>query len=137
MPAARRRTALALAAIAVVLVPWTVYLTAKLPADHHVRHWDIAWGGFDVALALGAAATAWACARRPGWIPVPAAITGTLLVCDAWFDVLTAQPGSEFVESLLEAGLVELPLAALCFWLAVDSERTLARAVRQALGVEG
>jgi hypothetical protein len=67
---------------------------------------------------------------------VPAAITGTLLVCDAWFDVLTAQPGSELLESLAEAGLAELPLAALCFWLAVDSERTLARAVRGALGVE-
>ncbi len=57
-----------------------------------------------------------------------------LLVCDAWFDVLTARHGGELVEATLEAGLVELPLAALCFWLATDTERTLVRAVRETLG---
>ena len=133
LPPARRRLAVALAAIAVVLVPWTVVLTARLPNEHHTPHWALAWGGFDVALALAAAVTAWACARRPGWVPVPASITGTLLVCDAWFDLLTARPGGELVEAALEAGLVELPLAAVCFWLAVDGERTLVRAVRETL----
>ena len=134
LPPARRRLAVGLAAIAVVLVPWTVLLTARLPAEHHTPHWALAWGGFDVALALAAATTAWACACRPGWIPVPASVTATLLVCDAWFDVLTARPGGELVEAALEAGLVELPLAAVCFWLATDTERTLVRAVRETLG---
>src|SRR5206468_1240630 len=95
LPPARRRLAVGLAAIAVVLVPWTVLLTARLPAEHHTPHWALAWGGFDVALALAAATIAWACACRPGWIPVLASITATLLVCDAWFDLLTARPGGE------------------------------------------
>jgi len=134
LPAAHRRAAVALAAIAVVLVPWTVVLTARLPNEHHTPHWSLAWGGFDVALAVAAATTAWACARRPGWIPVPASITATLLVCDAWFDVMTARSGGELLEAVLEAALVELPLAAICFWLATDAERTLVRAVRQTVG---
>src|SRR3954464_14372008 len=118
LPPVRRRLAVALAAIAVVLVPWTVVLTARLPSEHHTPHWALAWGGFDVALALAAAVTAWACARRPGWVPVPASITGTLLVCDAWFDLLTARPGGELVEAALEAALAEIPLAIVCFVLA-------------------
>ena len=122
MPRARRRTALALAAVAVVLVPWTVYVTARLPADHDARHWALAWGGFDVALVLAAGTTAYACARRPGWVVLPAAITGTLLVCDAWFDVLTARAGGELLEAVLEAAVAEIPLAVLCFWLARSAQ---------------
>jgi hypothetical protein len=133
LPTAHRRLAVALAAIALLLLPWTVFIIATLPAEHRTPHWAIAWGGFDVALALAAATTAWALARRPDWVPVPASITGTLLICDAWFDVLTSQPGGELVEAALSAGLAELPLAALCFWLARDSERTLVRAVRETL----
>jgi uncharacterized membrane protein len=38
--------------------------------------------------------------------------TGVLLVCDAWFDVLTAE-GGDLVVSALIAGLVELPLATV------------------------
>jgi hypothetical protein len=38
--------------------------------------------------------------------------TGVLLVCDAWFDVLTARRGDLFV-SVLIAALGELPLAAV------------------------
>src|SRR4051794_32478048 len=132
-PPARRRAAVALAAIALFLVPWTVVLTATLPTEHRTPHWSLAWGGFDVALALAIAATAWACARRPGWIPVPATITATLLVCDAWFDLMTARAGGELLEAALEAALAELPLAALCFWLAVDGEPPLVRAVRETL----
>jgi uncharacterized membrane protein len=133
MPTARRRLAFALAVVALLLVPWTVFITATLPAEHHTPHWRLAWGGFDVALAAAAAATAWAIARAPSWVPLPASITGTLLVCDAWFDILTAQPGGELREAILTAVLAELPLAALCFWLARDSERTLVRAVRATL----
>jgi hypothetical protein len=57
-------------------------------------------------------------------VPVAASVTGTLLVCDAWFDAVTARPGGE----LVEAALAELPVAALRFWLARDAERALAAA---------
>jgi hypothetical protein len=49
-------------------------------------------------------------------------------VCDAWFDVLTSRTTAEIVQAALEAALVELPLATLCFWMATN----LARAVEVA-----
>ena len=49
-------------------------------------------------------------------------------MCDAWFDLLTSRTTSALVQAALEAALVELPLAALCFWMAIN----LARAVEVA-----
>ena len=66
--------------------------------------------------------------RRSPYAEVAAAISGTLLVCDAWFDVLTSRTTGELVQASVEAALVELPLAALCFWMATN----LARAVEVA-----
>jgi hypothetical protein len=40
------------AAAALVLVPWVVFLVRALPSQHRSAHWDVAWGGFDIALAL-------------------------------------------------------------------------------------
>jgi hypothetical protein len=59
-------------------------------------------------------------ARRSPYAEVAAAVSGTLLVCDAWFDLLTSRTTSELVQAALEAALVELPLAALCFWMAIN-----------------
>jgi hypothetical protein len=56
------------AAAALVLVPWVVFLVRALPSDHRSAHWDVAWGGFDTALALllvGVAVAAW---RRSPWL---------------------------------------------------------------------
>jgi len=53
-------------------------------------------------------------------VTVLASIAGTLLVCDAWFDVVTAEPGGELAWALVFALLAELPLAALCFWVAFE-----------------
>ena len=83
------------------------------------NHWRLAWGGFDIGLALALAGTAVAVARRSALAEVLAAVTGTLLVCDAWFDVLTSR-GNDVVMAVVLAVLVELPLAALCFWMALN-----------------
>ena len=58
--------------------------------------------------------------RRSPYAEVAAAVSGTLLVCDAWFDLLTSRTTGELVQAALEAALVELPLAALCFWMAIN-----------------
>ena len=126
---ARRRLAIAMAVVAFVIVPWTVYLAMRLPSRHVTPHWSIAWGGFDVALAVSAGFTAWALSRRASLIPIAASITGTLLVSDAWFDLLTAHAGGELALAVAEAALLELPLAGVCFWLARDTERKLVRAL--------
>jgi len=54
------------------------------------------------------------------FVTVFASVAGTALLCDAWFDLVTAQPGREFAWALLFALVGELPLAALCFWIAFE-----------------
>jgi hypothetical protein len=109
--------------VALALVPWTLWLTFSLPSRHVSQHYDVAWIGFDLGLAFAFAATAWSALRRPRWLPALAAATGTMLVCDAWFDVVTAAGGRERLEAVVEAALAELPLAALCAYIVYDTER--------------
>ena len=80
----------------------------------------VAWAGFDLFEALALAATVVAMARRSVFVTVFASVAGTALLCDAWFDLVTAQPGREFGWALLFALVGELPLAALCFWIAFE-----------------
>ncbi len=123
----RKWAIVVLGAFAIGLFPWTLYLTYELPERHFTAHWDVAWAGLDVFEAIAAALTVWALLRGSRRLAMIAAVTGTFLVCDAWFDVVTARRGSELAWSVGEAVLAELPLAALCFWLANDAERLCAR----------
>jgi hypothetical protein len=107
-----------LATVAVALGPWTILLNARLPSRHVAVHWDTAWTGFDVALALVLLATAYGAACGRPWSERAAAVAGTLLVCDAWFDVLTSSTATEVTVAAIEAGVAEVPLAVLCFALA-------------------
>jgi uncharacterized membrane protein len=118
---------------AVVLIPWTLVLAYRLPARHTAHHWDLAWVGFDIALAAALGATGWAVARRSEWAPVAAAVAATLLLCDAWFDNVLANTREEHLEAALEAAFIEIPLALFCVWLALHSEQTV-DAVLGALG---
>jgi hypothetical protein len=121
-------TAPALFGCALVLVPWTALLFATLPRHYVANHWALAWGGFDIGLGFALASTALLVARRSPFAEVAATVTGTLLVCDAWFDVLTSRGVSDIAQAAGSAVLIELPLAALCFWMA----RNLAHAVEVA-----
>ena len=124
LPLPRWVTAL-LTLVALGLLPWTLWLTFSLPARHVSQHYDVAWVGFDIGLAIAFAATTWAALRGSPWIAPLAAATGAMLVCDAWFDVVTSAGGGERVEAVLEAVFAELPLAAVCVFIVVDSERFL------------
>jgi hypothetical protein len=112
-----------LALTAVLLVPWTLWLTFSLPSRHVSDRYDLAWVGFDVALAAAFGATAWCAFHRLRWLGAFAAVTGTMLVCDAWFDIVTSHTGVEMAEAAVEAVLGELPLAALCAYIVYDTER--------------
>jgi hypothetical protein len=120
----------------IVLVPWTGYLFGTLPPHYTANHWHIAWGGFDVGLAVALATTAALIMRRSPFAEVAATVTGTLLVCDAWFDVLTSRGTSAVVQSIIAAVFVELPIAALCFWIAHNLAHAVevARPYLQAIG---
>lgn len=116
------------AAAALILVPWVVFLVRDLPSDHRSAHWDVAWGGFDIALALllvGVAVAAW---RRSPWLEGAATAAATLLFVDAWFDILTSSTRSELIVAIVEAAVVELPVAVFCVLLARSVERKLAEA---------
>ena len=111
---------------AVLLVPWTLVLAYRLPARHTSDHWDVAWVGFDTALAVALGVTGWSIARRSSWASSAAAVAATLLLCDAWFDIVLANGRGEVVEAVLEAALVEIPLAIFLVWLARHCEQTVA-----------
>src|SRR5580765_6959330 len=92
-----------LALVAALLVPWTLVLAYRLPARHTSEHWDIAWVGFDIALALSLGATGLAIVRNAPWAPSAAAVAATLLFCDAWFDTMLASGRGERFEAAVEA----------------------------------
>ncbi|MEU6580830.1 hypothetical protein [Nocardia sp. NPDC046763] len=102
----------------VFLIPWIAYLSVSLPSERQVSQWDIAWVGFDFALVGAIGMTAWhAWRRRQVFIPW-AMITGTLLICDAWFDIVLDWNSPDLWFAVLSAGIGELPLAALLFYAA-------------------
>lgn len=112
------------AAAGLALIPWTAAVGLVLPSEHVARHWDVVWTGFDVALTASLLTTAWCAARRRDWLQGAACVSGTLLLCDAWFDILTASTEADvWTAGLLALG--EVPLAVLCFWLATRATRPL------------
>jgi hypothetical protein len=121
------------AAVGIGLLPWTVWLSTSLNPHHSTNHWDLAWSGFDTGLAVMFLSTAVAAYRRSPWVGALAAATGTLLLTDAWFDIVLESHADERRNAILLAVLVELPVAALCFWIAYRTERFLAMVLGQAL----
>lgn len=112
--------------VVIALFPWTAYVGVSLPSEHVTHHWDLAWAGFDAFEAVALGGTLLALMRRSPRLAVVAATAGTALLCDAWFDLITAEPGREFRWALVGALAAELPLAALCFWVSLDAIRGLA-----------
>ena len=106
-----RRIAL-LVITSAVLVPWIVYLGATLPRVYVAYNWDLTWVGFDVLLLVMMVATAVLGYLRRQLLVVTAFATGILLICDAWFDVMTAH-GADRTWSVVTALAVELPFAAV------------------------
>jgi hypothetical protein len=128
---ARHWLILVLGGVALALLPWTAYLSATLPGKHVVHHWDTAWVGFDLFEAAALVGTLLALRRGSPLLPLLAAVAGTALMTDAWFDLTTASLGWDFVAALTEAIFAELPLAALCYWLALDATNALVSAATE------
>jgi hypothetical protein len=117
-PKLRRQRRLALlvsAACCVILAGWIVVLAATLPHRFDAHHWRAVWVFFDVFLLAAFAATAWAIWRERQVLIVLLVGIGTMLCCDAWFDVGTSLATSGVWISLASAAFAELPLAFLAF----------------------
>ena len=119
----RRRFVLLLSVVSIGFIPWIVLLAVTLPHRYVAGHWTLTWVGFDVVLLAGLAATAWLAWARRQAVVVAAFTTATLLICDAWFDVLTARTAHELEVAITMAVLAEGPLALVCIWVARNSER--------------
>ena len=104
------------------LIPWTWYLAGTLPDRQLSSHYNVAWTGFDVMLAIVLLATGVCVLRRSRFLAVTAAAAASFLVIDAWFDIMTSPPGAQFVEALIMGAVAELPLAAACGWLSYRAE---------------
>lgn len=117
-----------------LLAAWIGVLAITLPTQYHTGNWNVAWVGFDVAELVMFALTAWAAWRRRQILIIFLVVLATLLVCDAWFDVVLDTRTSDFVASLLSALLIEIPLAVLAGLLA---RRLLRLTIGQVMRYEG
>lgn len=113
----------AFALLAAFLIPWSLYIGFSLPTHSLARHYNLAWAGFDGLLLVAAGVTAFLAARRSPLVHLPAMATGTLLVVDAWFDVVTAGSHGAFVLALVLALAGEVPLAVVSWWLAARASK--------------
>jgi hypothetical protein len=126
----RRRLVIAVTAIsAIVLVPWTIWLSLTLPSVHRAREWRTAWVGFDILLIVALMATAWAGWHRRQVVIGLLIVSATLLTSDAWFDVMLSSGRSVRAGSVLTALLIELPLAAFFLYTAYRIMRATAAAM--------
>jgi hypothetical protein len=108
-----RRIAILYSVGGVLLIPWTVYLAVTLPRRDLDTHYRGAWVGFDLLLVATIILTAYF-AR----VQLPATATATLLIVDAWFDVMTAGRRQSTLEAVLMALCIEIPAALFSLWLA-------------------
>ena len=113
---------------AAVLVPWTAYLGVSLPNRYVARHWTLTWVGFDVVLVIMFGSTAVLGLLRRQLVVVAAFSSGVLLLCDAWFDITTANAHDRLV-SIATAVLAEVPIAILLMSSALRLIRITVRRV--------
>jgi hypothetical protein len=102
-----------LAVACAALVPWSVVLAVTLPRHYVAARWGLTWAVFDAGLLVALAATVWTLWRRRQAFVICALVTATLLICDAWFDVMTAHTHGDLYVSLAFAGFAELPTAVI------------------------
>ncbi|MBV8430001.1 MAG: hypothetical protein JO244_02480, partial [Solirubrobacterales bacterium] len=133
----RRFGLLFMVACCVALAAWIAILVLTLPGHFTSQGWRAAWVGLDIAELIGFAATAWAAWHQRQIIIFFMITTGTLLVCDAWFDIALDYGSSGLTTSVLSALLVELPLALLLFSAARRLVRVTVRSLMQLAGVSG
>ena len=110
-----RVTGILIVLASLVLAGWIFYLIIALPASYRAENWDVAWIGFDIAMLVCLATTAWAILKRRQLAIPGAMVSATFLVIDSWFDVITSQAGLDFKFALASALFVEIPSAIFLF----------------------
>ena len=96
----------------ICLIPWIAFLAVTLPNSYEAHNWSLTWVGFDAVLVVMMASTAVLGWKRRQLLILTAFATGILLICDAWFDVMTSASEDLWV-ALATALFAELPMAAI------------------------
>ncbi len=118
------------AAMLLGLIPWTIGLAVSLPRTYVTANWRVLWTGFDVVLLGCLAVTAWGLWKQRQILVPASIITSVLLLCDAWFDLLTANGHRDLIVSAASALFGELPLATMLILISIRALRVGARAAR-------
>jgi hypothetical protein len=101
-----------------------------LPRSYLVATWPLAWTGFDIVLLGCLGTTAWALWKQRQVAVVASMVTSVLLLCDAWFDIVTAHSGRCLILSVITAVFAEIPIAMLLGLISVRLLRASGRAAR-------
>lgn len=125
---ASKRLPIALLLGVMFLIPWTVYMAFSLPDNFSAHNWSIAWVGFDIALIAVLSFATWAAYFQKQVLVAAAIVAATLLICDAWFDVIMSLGTKDQAISIATALIVEIPLAVFFIVLA-------RRIMRRTLGI--
>lgn len=114
--------------LSLALIPWTIYLGYSLPSRQLSPHYNVAWAGFDVLELIALGATGYFSLRRSRFLAITAAAAATLMVVDAWFDIMTS-PREHVAQAIVLAVVVELPLAGVCVWLSYHTQHLAERTI--------
>jgi hypothetical protein len=118
----------------ILLAAWIGYLAVSLPAFYRAGSWRGAWVGFDLAELAAFAVTGWAAWKRRQILIICLIVLATLLLCDAWFDVVLDERTAGFVGSLVSALVIEVPIAVIAVLVA---RRLLRLTIGQVIKYEG
>jgi hypothetical protein len=133
----RRFGLLFMTACCVALACWIGILILTLPERFTSSDWQAVWVGLDIAELVGLAAIGWAAWRQRQVVIFFMIMTGTLLLCDAWFDLALTYGSNDFTMSVVSALLAEFPLAFLLFVGARRLVRVTVQTVMQLAGIPG
>jgi hypothetical protein len=132
-----REIAAAIGLVVLGLTGWIAYLAVTLPERYVARQWNLVWVGFDVVLTAVLAYAGWAAWFRRRIMVVTALVAGTLLICDAWFDVLTSIGNRDWWLTVVTAVGGEIPAALFFFWIARRILVQVVATVHQLAGAAG
>ena len=96
---------------ALAYIPLIATAIAGAPSELAAHHLALTRTGLDVFECIGFATIGWCLLRRIPILAVATSFLGALMVCDAWYDVVTTAASSRV--SSVALACLELPLAAL------------------------
>lgn len=113
-----RRLSLLLIGAALVLLAWVFYLGATLRGQAHVQMWSSTWVGLDCLEIIGLVSTAVLVQQRRSAVIFVSALTGTVFLMDAWFDLMLSEGG---FDAMVSALFGEIPCALITYAIALTA----------------